>query len=101
MERPRLNVNAAQLIDPSARDLQRRSAPRRLDGSAEAASPVRPRLIAANWKMHKTPAAAIAFIDGFRAVDPGDGGGVEMLLFPAMTSLAGGDAGRTGLAARG
>jgi hypothetical protein len=51
--------------------------------------------------MHKTPAAAIAFIDGFRAVDPGDGGGVEMLLFPAMTSLAGGDAGRTGLAARG
>jgi triosephosphate isomerase len=46
---------------------------------------MRPLLIAANWKMHKTPADAVAFIEDFRAVDAGDG--VETLLFPAMTSL--------------
>jgi triosephosphate isomerase len=42
-------------------------------------------LIAANWKMHKTPADAVAFIEDFRAIDAGDG--VETVLFPAMTSL--------------
>ncbi|MDQ2993058.1 MAG: triose-phosphate isomerase, partial [Candidatus Eremiobacteraeota bacterium] len=48
---------------------------------------VRPLLIAANWKMYKTPAEAVAFIEAFRAIDVGDGDGVETLLFPAMTSL--------------
>lgn len=44
-------------------------------------------LIAANWKMYKTPAEAVTFIEDFRTIDAGDGGGVETLFFPAMTSL--------------
>jgi triosephosphate isomerase len=68
MERSRLNANAARLIDPASRDRQLR----------------RP-LIAANWKMHKNPIEAMAFVDGFQPIDPGDD--VETLLFPAMTSL--------------
>lgn len=55
--------------------------------TSEVGSSIRPPLIAANWKMHKTPAEAVAFIEGFRATDVGDGDGVETLLFPAMTSL--------------
>ncbi len=66
MERSRVNTDVAQR-------------PVRVGSS------IRPALIAANWKMHKTPAEAVAFIEAFRAIDVG---GVETLLFPAMTSLS-------------
>jgi triosephosphate isomerase len=48
---------------------------------------VRPPLIAANWKMHKTPLEATAFIQDFRAITADDDDVVETLFFPAMTSL--------------
>jgi triosephosphate isomerase len=48
---------------------------------------VRSPLIAANWKMHKSPAEAITFIEGFLAHDVRGGDVAETLLFPAMTSL--------------
>jgi triosephosphate isomerase len=71
MDRPRLSATAAPRTDPVSRDLQQRRAT----------------LIAANWKMYKTQAEAVAFVESFRAIQLGDGDVVDTLLFPAMTSL--------------
>ena len=44
-------------------------------------------LIAANWKMYKTPAEAVAFIDAFLPLIANQSH-AEVVLCPAMTSLA-------------
>jgi triosephosphate isomerase len=72
MDRSRLSATAALRTDPLSGDLQQRRAT----------------LIAANWKMYKTPAEAVAFVESFRAIQLGDSHVVETLLFPAMTSLS-------------
>jgi triosephosphate isomerase len=40
-------------------------------------SVIRPPLIAANWKMYKSPVDAVGFIEEYRAIDAGHGEGVE------------------------
>ncbi len=48
---------------------------------------MRKRVIAANWKMYKTPAEAKAFLDAFLPLVEGHDRD-EILLFPTMSSLA-------------
>ncbi|MBI4161580.1 MAG: triose-phosphate isomerase [Acidobacteria bacterium] len=50
------------------------------------ASPARPPLIAANWKMHLTPEQAVAYVRDLRA-RIGDGRGAEVLVLPSYPCL--------------
>ncbi len=47
---------------------------------------MRQHLIAANWKMYKTPATSIGFLDSFLELVP-DTPPAEIAIFPSMTSL--------------
>ena len=48
----------------------------------------RPRVIAANWKMHKTVDEVADYFDGFRREAPAPEEGVEILFFPPFPALS-------------
>lgn len=47
----------------------------------------RPRIVAANWKMHKTVEEVGSYFEGFRAVSPAPREGVRLLFFPSFPLL--------------